>query len=289
MSDSSLPLLVPDAFYYHEYKLLLRADQFGFPQQFRQFWKITRRTAKRLGVEFRPRGKPAELRVREVLFFDTPAFDLYNNSFILRRRTFYKKGVPAASHELTLKCRHQDRDVTIAADMRPRRPRSNYVIKFKEEALTASDRNAKIRWIYSHACEVTTSDITLTRGYRTIAEMFPALRRTDAQHTGKLSIVNNVAIEEWLVNLGKLDFGDGLTAKATIAVWRNRETQEQLVGEYSYQVRFDALELFRSRRRKLPEAFFLAMQKAASDWVYPGTTKTSMVYHLGKVPIRNRE
>ena len=288
MSDSSLPLLIPDATYYHEYKLLLRADRFGLPQQFRKFWKITRRTAKRLGVEFRPRGKPAELRVREVLFFDTPTFNLYNNNFILRRRTFYKKGVPPANHELTLKCRHPDLDVTLAADMRPRRPQSDYVIKFKEEGLTASN-NAKIRWIYSHACELNTSDASLTCGFRTIAEMFPALRRTDARHTARLSIVNNVAIEELLVNLGKLDFGDGFTAKATIAVWRNRETQEQLVGEYSYQVRFDTSELFRSRHRKLTEAFFLAVQKEASDWVYPGTTKTSMVYHLGSVPIRNRE
>ena len=86
----------PDTIQYREYKLLVRADQFTRPQQFHKFWKLTRRVAELAGVEIRKRGKPMETHLREVLFFDTPKFRLYNNDFILRRRTFYKRGLSAA-------------------------------------------------------------------------------------------------------------------------------------------------------------------------------------------------
>ena len=76
-----------DVLQYREYKLLLHADRFSRSQQFHKFWKVTRRVAKSLGIEIRKRGKPMETHLREVIFFDTPKFRLYNNGFILRRRT----------------------------------------------------------------------------------------------------------------------------------------------------------------------------------------------------------
>ncbi len=35
--------------------------------------------------------------------------------------------------------------------------------------------------------------------------------------------------------------GGKVTVKAALAVWRNRMTQEHLVGEYSYQIKFSDL------------------------------------------------
>src|SRR5579859_8293240 len=89
-----------DRLQYREYKLLLRADRFTHSQQFHKFWKVTRRVAKSLGVAIHKRGKPMETHLREVIFFDTPKFRLYNHGFILRRRTFYTNGVPQPEHEL---------------------------------------------------------------------------------------------------------------------------------------------------------------------------------------------
>ena len=97
-----------DLVQYREYKLLLRPDRFGESQQFHKFWKIARRVAKSLGIAIRKRGKPMETHLREVIFFDTPKFRLYNNGFILRRRTFYGDGLPQPEHELTLKYRSPD-------------------------------------------------------------------------------------------------------------------------------------------------------------------------------------
>ena len=75
-----------------------------------------------------------ETHLREVLFFDTPKFRLYNNGFILRRRTFYKRGLPQPDHELTLKFRSSDYQQAAAVDVRPLLPCVN-VVKFKEEIL----------------------------------------------------------------------------------------------------------------------------------------------------------
>src|SRR5260370_34163554 len=60
-----------------------------------------------------------EIHVREVIFFDTPGFRLYNNGFMLRRRMFYKKGLPQSNYELTLKFRGADRPTAAAVDVQP--------------------------------------------------------------------------------------------------------------------------------------------------------------------------
>src|ERR1700694_5718530 len=108
-----------DLIQYREYKLLLRADRFNRSQQFHKFWKITRRVAKSLGIAIRKRGKPMETHLREVIFFDTPRFRLFNHGFILRRRTFYRGGLPQPEHELTLKFRGPDFKQAEAVDVHP--------------------------------------------------------------------------------------------------------------------------------------------------------------------------
>lgn len=95
----------PDTLHYREYKLLMPASHFNRPQQFHKFWKLTRHAADLASVVIHKRGKPMETHLREVLFFDTPKFRLYNHGFMLRRRTFYKYGIPKLNHELTLKFR----------------------------------------------------------------------------------------------------------------------------------------------------------------------------------------
>jgi hypothetical protein len=280
--------VVPDQITYREYKLLLRADHFVKPSHFHKFWKIARRVAKPLGVEFRKRGKSMETHLREVLFFDTPKFRLYNAGFILRRRTFYKKGLPETNHEITLKFRSQDRDDAAAVDVRPLLA-CIHTIKFKQEILLDREKLGAMRTIYSHGCELDTPSTTLTRNFETIFQVFPALQRTGARRQAALEVVNGVAIEEVLVNFGEIDFGGKVTGKATLAIWRNRMSQEHLLGEFSYQIKFPGAAGFQGKPRELSDAYFLKLQTEAADWVHRGTTKTAMVYALGKTPVTNHE
>lgn len=278
----------PDPIQYREYKLLLKAEHFLKSQNFHKFWKLTRRVAKDLGVAISKRGKPMETHLREVIFFDTPKFRLYNNGFILRRRTFYKNGLPQPEHELTLKFRHPDYNTAAAVDVRPLLPCLN-VVKFKEEILPPHEKPQGMRTIYSHGCELDTPNTIMTQSFESICQVFPALRRTGAKPKTTLSVVNGLAIEEILVNFGEIDFGGKLTAKANVALWRNRATQEHFVGEYSYQLKFPALEEFRGAPRELSERFYLGLQREAADWLKIDSTKTAMIYRMGRIPVTNHE
>ncbi|MBV8772590.1 MAG: hypothetical protein JO166_09730 [Deltaproteobacteria bacterium] len=282
------PVMVADPVTYREYKMLLRSEHFIKPAHFHKFWKITRHTARAIGVEIAKIGKPMETHLREVLFFDTPKLRLYNHGFILRRRMFYKRGLPQSDHELTLKFRHPDRQIAAAVDVRPLLP-CTHTIKFKEEVLMEHGKASGMRSIYSHGCELDTPNIILTQSFESITQVFPALLQTGAKAKTRLSIVNGVAIEEVLVNCGEINFGGKVTAKATLAIWRNRMTQEHLVGEYSYQIKFPDPEEFHGKPRELSEAFFVKLQEDAQEWLHPGTTKTAMVYGLGKTTVTNTE
>ena len=269
-----------DVLQYREYKLLLRADRFPRSQEFHKFWKITRRVAKGLGIAIRKRGKP-------------PKFRLYNHGFILRRRTFYANGVPQPEHELTLKFRDPDLKTTAEVDVRPLLPCIN-VVKLKEEVLLPYDKIEGMSIIYSHGCELDTPNTILTQNFETICQVFPALLRTGAKAKTALSVVNGIAIEEVLVNFGEIDFGGKMTAKATLAIWRNRMTQENFIGEYGFQLKFRAPEDFRGKPKELSEAFYLGLQHEAPDWIQigttkTGTTKTAMIYRMGKTPVVSHE
>jgi len=282
-----VPVMVADPVTYREYKLLLRSEHFIKPAHFHKFWKLTRHAAKAVGIEISKIDRRIETHLREVLFFDTPKFRLYNNGFMLRRRMFYKKGLPQSNHELTLKFRHHDRQAAAAVDVRPLLP-CTHTIKFKEEVLMEREKPGTMRAIYSHGCDLDTPNVILTQSFESITQVFPALLQTGAKAKTLLSIVSGVAIEEILVDCGEIDFGGKVTAKATLAIWRNRMTQEHLLGEYAYQVKSD-FDGFHGKPKELSEAFFLKLQETAQDWLHLGTTKTAMVYGLGKTPVTNTE
>jgi hypothetical protein len=273
---------------YREYKLLLRADHFDKPTQFHRFWKITRRIAKSLEIEILKRGKPMETHLREVLFFDTPRFRLYNHGFMLRRRTFYRDGLQETEHELTVKYRSHDRGTAATLDLTPAGS-TPHIAKFKEEVLMDPATPGAMRFIYSHSAELMTAENTLTRRFGDITQTFPVLLRTGAKLETAFGVVNDVAIEEVLVNMGEIAFGPKTAAKATLAIWRHRHTQEHLLGEYSYQVRYNDPAGMHPRPKALSEEFFSRLQTDAADWLHHGTTKTAMVYSLGRVPITHHE
>src|SRR5260370_38885139 len=122
-----------------------------------------------------------------------------------------------------------------------------------------------MRLVYSHNCELDTPNIILTKRFDTTAEAFPALKKIDANPKAALSIVNGVSIQEYLVDLGMLDFGHKLEAKANLAVWRVRATNTPIVAEFAYQVKFGSPETARRQQRELSEFFYGALHSRATD------------------------
>ena len=273
---------------YLEYKILLKPDRFARPEGYEYYWEAITKTAKKVGVKIKESKDPFKRTVRAVMFYDTHKFDLYNNRFILRKRTYYVDGWPEVDHELAFKFRSEDKEKAAATDVRPQIPGKDR-IKFKEEILPLRDRVGGMRSLYSHNCVLTSPNIILTHGLSNVTEVFPCLADIDVSPETRLDLVNQMRVSEVQVEPGKLDFGHDLKAKATIAIWRNRATESSMVGEFAYQVQVDSSSNIDQKARKLADDFFMAVQEEAPSWVQIGTTKTCMVYGLGNQTISNQE
>ena len=277
-----------DEVQYLECKIILKPDPFKSVDSFREFGKLVRRTARDVKkVEFIKdpsiRGRPA---VREVVFLDTPDFGLYKNAFILRRRIAYADGFPAGAPEIVFKFRHPDLQKAAELDVRPNVP-GRYRIKFKAEVLPLRERLGGFRILYSHNCEFDLSELhgETRTAMSILARVFPALSGLREPESKQVSLVNGAIVEEVLLDLGAVDFGKGVTAKANVALWRTRGEHEPLVGEFAYQCKFERRKDVHAKARERCEQFFIALQHAASEWISLGTTKTGAVYRLhGNAP-----
>ena len=110
--------------------------------------------------------------------------------------------------------------------------------------------------------------------------LLPPLRGIKTKASEQVELVNHTAIEEVLLDVGMLDFGKGVQAKANVAVWRTRGDQKQLVGEFAYQCKFEREDERHAVAMKRAEQFLILLQETARDWLSLGTTKTGTVYRL---------
>lgn len=280
--------LPEDVVHYREYKILLKPDRFTSKRGFLAFWEDVEKSATKLQLKIDIDKDAFHSQVREVLFYDTPEFDLYNHHFILRKRTFYDEGWPRADHELTLKYRNPDLKTAARTDVRPRLG-GHHEVKFKEELLLERDHLGGMRSVYSHGCVLISPKIELDRGIEDITEAFPTLKNIDVSPKAKIELVNSVAVEEVQNTIGFIHFGHHYKGKATIAIWRNRALEKSLSGEFAFQCKFDRLEEVPSSSLELSEKFYKEVQLDCAEWIKLGTTKTAMVYGLGNVPVKNHE
>ena len=221
-----------DEVHYLECKIILKPDRFTSAGSFHEFGKLVRHAAAELEIAYSTDlvagQKP---RIREVLFFDTPDFRLYNNAFILRRRIPYVDGFPADPAEVVMKFRHPDRDAAAKVDVRPAIPGA-FRIKFKEELLPPHDTIGGMRSLYSHNCVFNLSREHDERRLQmtTVVNALPALASLMKSTTEKIELVNHTAVEEVLLDLGEVHFGHGVSALANVALWRARADHSPLVG-----------------------------------------------------------
>ena len=224
--------------------------------------------------------------IREIIFFDTPDFRLYNSAFILRRRIAYVDGFAVGDPEMVFKFRHPDAQKAAALDVRPNIA-GTYRIKFKAEVLPLKDEIGGFRVLYSHNCVFGLSQMhdADKNSMGTLAHVFPALASLKQSDAEKVSLVNEGIVEEVLLELGELDFGKEALAKCNVALWRTRGEHTQLVGEFAYQAKFNREQDVHTKAKKLNEQFYISLQQDVQDWIQLGTTKTGMVYRMkGNAP-----
>jgi hypothetical protein len=86
-----------------------------------------------------------------------------------------------------------------------------------------------------------------------------------------------------------LDFGEGITCKTNVAIWRTRGEHRPLIGEFAFQFRFKDRALLGKEALRRAEAFFVDLQYAAEDYILLNTTKTATVYRLLGNPPKSHE
>jgi hypothetical protein len=271
-----------DRVQYVESKLILKGDRFTSVDCFDAFARLVKRAAKDAGLDFsRKAFRDARPRIREVLFFDTPDFRLYNNAFILRKRTDYVDGFAAGDPEIVFKFRHPDLQRAADMDVRPQIA-GDHRIKFKSEVLPLKGEVGGVRTLYSHNAQFPLSHVHAAdrEVLSTLIRLLPPLRTIKTKENEKVQLVNHTAIEEVLLDVGMFDFGKGVQSKANVAVWRTRGDEKQLVGEFAYQCKFEREDERHAVAMKRAEQLFILLQEAASDWLSLGTTKTGTVYRL---------
>jgi hypothetical protein len=280
-----------DDVHYLECKIILKGDRFTSVENFHDFSRIVRQTAEAAEVDYSTEEfKGLRPQIREVLFADTQDFRLYNNAFILRRRVNYVDGFAVGDPEIVFKFRHPDLQKTAEMDVRPKFV-DDYRIKFKAEALPLKDQIGSYRLLYSHNAQFPLSRVHEAdrTSMKTLSRVFPVLETIKTSDADKVELVNATAVEEVLLDIGLLDFGKGVTAKANVAVWRTRGDQKQLVGEFAFQCKFKRRDEFHDATKKRCEQFFCSLQQNAQDWISLGTTKTGSVYRLKGNPPQAHE
>src|SRR5258708_3565481 len=271
-----------DEIRYLECKLILKPNHFTSRQSLFDFAKVLRRPARDTGVIFEPvTFQERPLAIREVLFMDSHDFKLYNNAFILRRRIPYQDGFPVGIPEIVFKFRHTDPQKTAALDMRPH-INGDYRIKFKAEALPLKDALGGMRMLYSHNVEfhLNSAVVSDQMSMERIAQALPALHTIPWEKNQRAELVGGMIVEEVLQDIGELDFGNRMVAMSNVALWRSRGDHSPLIGEFAFQLKFRRREDLADQALGRAEAFFLALQAEARDWIQLGATKTGVVYRL---------
>ncbi|HEY2663121.1 MAG TPA: hypothetical protein VGI47_02180 [Candidatus Binataceae bacterium] len=271
-----------DEVHYLECKLILKPDHFVDTSSFHDYTKLVRRAAEKNDIEFSAHGfKDLRPRIREVVFFDTKDFSLYNHAFILRRRIAYDDGFPVGDPEIVFKFRHPNLKTAAERDVRPSIP-GRYRIKFKAEALPLKDKLGGLRLLYSHNVEFGLSQVHEVdrTSLSTLCGFFPVLATLPSLGAKRVDLVNHMIVEEVLKDLGELDFGKGVTAKSNAALWRQRGDHKSLIGEFSFECKFKRKNELHDKPMERCKRFFVTLQEIAREWVSLGSTKTGVVYRL---------
>jgi hypothetical protein len=274
-------------------KLILRPNKFISRESFFDFGKAMKAPAKEHGVKYSVAGFDEQpVKIREVLFIDTEDFRLYNNAFILRRRIPYKDGFPIGDPEIVFKFRHPDLQIAAETDVRPH-ILGDHRVKFKAQAMPLKESLGGVRLLFSHNVQFSRSAIGIGKenvsDMDQLVELLPVLARVRKAPNERIRLVSNTIVEEVLQDIGMLDFGDGLSCKANVAIWRTRGEHRPLIGEFAYQFRFkDRNKLSKDALRRA-EAFFISLQHSAESYIALNCTKTAAVYRLLGNPPKSHE
>ncbi|WP_371367519.1 hypothetical protein SRRS_14280 [Sporomusa rhizae] len=259
-----------------EYKLLLKADNFADKEQgYRAYWEKVRQTAGESGIGVVENANPFAEDAKQVMYLDTKNMELTKQNYILRLRTKYVDGQPAADSELTLKYRVPELQGITELSVQTARGYKS-VSKLQEDCVGYYRGQAGVNggeFGLSRALKKIPRSLRTTLG--DYAVFFPTLNELGIAATEPVSIINNLMVREVKVSPGELDFGDGLKGEVTISLWYDENSSKLIAAEFSYEV-----DLINASGKSLEKCrdFFNQLQNNTQSTLYPGQTKVQFVY-----------
>ncbi|MBV8584189.1 MAG: hypothetical protein JO241_09350 [Candidatus Eremiobacteraeota bacterium] len=261
---------------HREFKLLLKPEKFPHRRSLLEFNELLARTAKMLGVDYEP-VESLDTQLRIVQFYDTKSEELRKHKLIFRIRQIRQGGWPDESWELTFKCRAPEYDTAAAFNTDTTMTKLQKK-KFKEE-LIRGDAPGTMKRIFSNNVIVEYPEIQVEFPVSGLAEYMPHFGSLGLDPNETLSIVAGAKVFELQSTLGTLNFGHGVSAHTSLAVWARPlpDTFEPLIAEFGYSTRVVGDE-HNEKAQKRADDFFKALQLPLRDYLAEGTTKTALIY-----------
>ena len=261
---------------HREFKLLLKPEKFPHRRSLLEFNELLARTAKMLGVDYEP-VESLDTQLRVVQFYDTKSEELRKHKLIFRIRQIRQGGWPDESWELTFKCRAPEYDTAAAFNTDTTMTKLQKK-KFKEE-LIRGDAPGTMKRIFSNNVIVEYPEIQVEFPVSRLAEYLPHFGSLGLDPNETLSIVAGAKVFELQSTLGTLNFGHGVSAHTSLAVWARPlpDTFEPLIAEFGYSTRVVGDE-HNEKAQKRADDFFKALQLPLKDYLAEGTTKTALIY-----------
>jgi hypothetical protein len=271
-TTSATPLVT-----HREFKLLLKPDKFPNRRAVLLFNELLKRTADKLEVHYEP-VESLDSQLRIVQFYDTVSEDLRKNKLIFRIRQIRESGWPDESWELTFKCRTPDYEKAAAFNTDTTMTKLQKK-KFKEELIRGDSPGTMVS-IFSNNVIVEYPEIELEVPLSRLAEALPHLKKVGIDLSQTMSIVKGVKVFELQSTLGNLDFGHGVTAHTSLAVWARPipDRFDPLVAEFGFSTHVLGKDEKEAKGQQAADEFFKALQGPLHDYLYAGTTKTALIY-----------
>ncbi|HEY1428114.1 MAG TPA: hypothetical protein VGF18_00945 [Candidatus Tumulicola sp.] len=269
---SSTPLVT-----HREFKLLLKPKSFLTRRAVMDFNGILQDATEKLGVHYDP-VESLDSQLRIVQFYDTAAEDLRKNKLIFRIRQIRQGGWPDDSWELTFKCRADDYEKAAGFDTDSTLTQLQRK-KFKQE-LVRGETPGSMNSIYSNNVIVQYPEIAADAPLSRLADALPHLKTIGLDLNQTMSIVAGAKVFELQCDLGMLNFGHGVSAKATLAVWARPvpDRFDPFVAEFGFSTHVINNDEKEAKGQRAADEYFKALQVPLHSYLFDGTTKTALIY-----------
>lgn len=261
-----------------EFKLLLKPEGLERYSRIHQLSQLILLFCQKQEVDFFHLDN-ANTGLRSVYFYDTPEHDFLKNKLILRVRESRQNVWVDDWCEVTLKCRAQTLQASVAFDPTPVTPYKTKM-RLKEEILR-DETPGSTRMIYSNNAimDSVPVDQVFERKMSSIVKLFPDLSRLNLKPDTPVSVVGGTAnkILEACLPLGNIVFGPNVSAHCDVGIWM-RSVGEPMIGELAFSYRVNKANREDVVAHQLADKFFKNLQLAMPDWLIGGSTKTAMVY-----------